>query len=139
VSDIRPTGAEYVIGTDAHGSLICPIPGCDAELYLNRTYSIPLGMPDDGDDDTGSPVDAVTDGWDVGCIEGHTIDRNDQSSDWREPFSVRWLLAVGHGQPPRCGYCNAAFDVGEAWQFDEDGASLHPGECYGQWQLGERP
>lgn len=55
----------------------CPVWGCDADLYLILTSSIPLyavNPPWEGAGDaTYTPTDAVSDGWEVECIGGHKI------------------------------------------------------------------
>lgn len=117
--------------TDNNGQLTCPLPGCSAPLNLDRSYRIPLMEFDDGTDNKGDPGDAVADGWQVTCDEGHTIDRNDQESDWREPFRLSWLLVTGHGQAETCAWCGEPFTVGDAHPHDDElGYGYHHGECW---------
>lgn len=55
----------------------CPIIGCDADLYLSASYSVPIyridpPWPGAGPGDY-SERGAVTSGWEVVCTEGHTV------------------------------------------------------------------
>ena len=122
---------EFSFGTDENGQITCPIPGCGAPLNVDRSMRIPLVVFDGGEDNHAAPVDAVADGWEVTCDECHTIDRNTQESDWRESFSLRWLLETGKGQPPTCAWC------GEPFGFDEsrkaEGLNLSPDGREGRW------
>lgn len=124
-------------GTDENGQITCPLPTCDAPLNLDRSYRIPLYEFDDGTDNIGDDT-GIADGWTVTCDEGHTIDRNTQESDWREPFSLRWLLETGKGQPPTCAYCGEPFGFGEERSAEglnlsadgREGSWFHAGDCW---------
>lgn len=55
----------------------CPIPGCGADLYLTITSNVPIyriepPWPGAGPTDY-SPAGAVSCGWDVVCVDGHTV------------------------------------------------------------------
>lgn len=58
------------VETNEHGEIKCPMGLCDATLYLVLTYCVPLGARDSG---TFGPADAVTDRWQVECVNGHVI------------------------------------------------------------------
>ncbi len=128
----------FYFDADECGQLKCPIPDCGAPLNLDRSMRIPLVEFDGGQDNLADPVDAVADGWEVTCDEGHTIDRNSHESDWREPFSLHWLKATGKGQPPTCGWCGEPFGLteerkAEGLNMDRDGREgrwFHEGECW---------
>lgn len=55
----------------------CPVHGCDADLYLIITSCIPLYTEDPPWPGAGSATydagDAVSDGWDVECVDGHKV------------------------------------------------------------------
>lgn len=56
---------------------LCPTKGCSGELYLTLTSNIPLYTVDPPWPGAGSatyePSDAVSQGWEVVCTEGHTV------------------------------------------------------------------
>jgi len=58
------------VDVDEYGQMTCPIPRCDASLYLTRTYCIPLIAEQDLGHD---PEDAISDAWEVECINGHKV------------------------------------------------------------------
>jgi hypothetical protein len=64
------------VDVDEYGQMTCPVPLCDAQLYLIRSYSIPLVAEQDVGHE---PEDAVSDSWQVECTNGHVLhDSTDQ-------------------------------------------------------------
>lgn len=61
-----------VVKVDEYGQMTCPVPRCDAELYLERIYAIPLVAEQaaSGDHD---PEAAVSNSWRVQCTNGHQV------------------------------------------------------------------
>lgn len=58
------------VDVDEYGQMACPVLLCDATLYLTRTYCIPLFAEQSVGHE---PQDAVTDRWQVECINGHVL------------------------------------------------------------------
>lgn len=70
-------------------TLLCPL--CHSDLYLARTFTIPLSDTTDRQDD---PQGSVTDSWEVVCEQDHRIAAGDKESDGREAWhGVREALS----------------------------------------------
>lgn len=97
---------------------VCPVWGCDAPLYLTISSCIPLyaiNPPWEGAGEaTYTPTDAVSDGWEVECADGHKVwnhvdqiradnaaglTDDDETGDTAPTFKIDLLLAHGLALP----------------------------------------
>lgn len=124
---------------DARPEMTCPVAHCGADLYLTITSCIPLyrinpPWPGAGEATYG-PEDAVSDGWEVTCTDGHTlwtsVDQirvdnaagltdDDETGDSAPTFRPEAMCLTSPVEP-RCGTC---FTSG--WYGSREGADhLH--------------